>query len=93
LLGWLELSTSKFHRWKDRSGKANEHYGQVPRDGCLEDWERQAILDYHERHPLEGYRSLTFRMLDDDLVAASPSSVYHVLKRAGRLDRKWQQPG
>jgi transposase InsO family protein len=91
LLAWLQLSTSKFHQWKDRYGKVNEHNGQVPRDWWLEDWEKQAILDYHDRHPLEGYRSLTFMMLDDDVVAASPSSVYRVLKLAGRLDRKWQK--
>ncbi|MFM9114649.1 MAG: IS3 family transposase, partial [Planctomycetota bacterium] len=54
LLGWLELSTSKFHQWKDRYGKANEHNGKIPRDWWLENWEKQAILDYHERHPLEG---------------------------------------
>ena len=87
LLGWLGLGTSKFHQWKDRYGKANEHNGQVPRDWWLEDWEKQAILDYHDRHPLEGYRRLTFMMLDDDVVAVSPSSVYRVLKSAGRLDR------
>ena len=52
LLGWLELSTSKFHQWKDRYGRANEHNGKVPRDWWLEDWEKKAILDYHERHPL-----------------------------------------
>jgi len=91
LLGWMQLSPSKFHQWKHRYGKANEHNGQVPRDWWLEDWEKQAILDYHDRHPLEGYRSLTFMMLDDDVVAASPSSVYRVLKQAGRLDRQWQK--
>ena len=91
LLGWLQLSTSKFQQWKGRYGKVNEHNGQVPRDWWLEDWEKQAILDYHDRHPLEGYRSLTFMMLDDDVVAASPSSVYRVLKQFGRLDRKWQK--
>jgi len=31
-------------------------------------------------------------MLDDDVVAVSPSSVYRVLKQAGRLDRKWRKP-
>lgn len=92
LLGWMQLSTSKFHQWKERYGKANEHNGQIPRDWWLEDWEKQAIIDYHEQHPLEGYRSLTFMMLDDDIVAASPSSVYRVLKQAGKLDRKWQKP-
>ena len=28
-------------------------------------------------------------MLDEDIVAVSPTSVYRVLKAAGRLDRKW----
>ena len=89
--GW-DLGTSKFHDWKDRYGKVNEHNGQVPRDWWLEDWEKQAILDFHDRHPLEGYRRLTFMMLDDDVVAVSPSSAYRVLKNAGRLDRSWAAP-
>ena len=58
----------------------------------MADWEKQAILDFHLRYPLEGYRRLAFMMLDDDVVAVSPSSVYRVLKNAGRLDRKWQKP-
>ncbi len=90
LLGWMGLGTSKFHQWKDRYGKVNEHNAEVPRDWWLEEWEKQAILDYHDRHPLEGYRRLAFMMLDDDVVAVSPSSVYRVLKSAGRLDR-WNQ--
>jgi transposase InsO family protein len=31
-------------------------------------------------------------MLDDDVVAVSPASVYRVLSSAGRLDRKWLKP-
>lgn len=92
LLGWLELATSKFHQWKDRYGKANEHNARVPRDFWLEAWEKQAILDYHRRHPLDGYRRLTWNMLDDDVVAVSPASAYRVLKRAGRLDRQAWAP-
>lgn len=91
-LAWLELGSSKFHDWKARYGKANEHNAQVPRDTWLEIWEKQAILDFHDRHPLEGYRRLTFMMLDDDVVAVSPASTYRVLKAAGRLDRRWAQP-
>ena len=49
--------------------------------------EKQAILDFHDRFPLEGYRRLTFMMLDQEVVAASPSSVYRVLAAAGVLDR------
>jgi putative transposase len=90
-LGWLELSTGKFHQWRKRYGRPNEHNGRTPRDGWLAEWEKQAILDYHNKFPLEGYRRLAFMMLDDDVVAVSPSSVYRVLKTAGRLDRKWQK--
>lgn len=92
LLGWLQLGASKFHDWKARYGKANEHNAQVPRDTWLEDWEKQALLDFHDRHPLEGYRRLTFMMLDEDVVAVSPASAYRVLKAAGRLDRRWATP-
>jgi len=91
-LGWLSLGASKFHNWKERYGKLNEHNAQVPRDNWLETWEKLAILDFHDRHPLEGYRRLTFMMLDDDVVAVSPSSTYRVLKNAGRLDRRWAPP-
>jgi putative transposase len=92
LLGWMGLGKSKFHGWKERYGRVNEHNGKIPRDFWLEDWEKQAILDFHDQNPLEGYRRLTFMMLDDDVVAVSPASVYRVLKGAGRLDRKWQKP-
>lgn len=82
-------ATSKFHTWKDRYGRVNEHNGQIPRDHWHEAWERAAILEFHDRHPFEGYRRLTFMMLDENIVAVSPTSVYRVLKAAGRLDRKW----
>jgi transposase InsO family protein len=88
LLSWAEIGESKFHNWRERYGKANEHNALVPRDWWLEEWEKQAILDFHDQHPLEGYRSLTFMMLDRDVVAVSPSSVYRVLKKAGRLQRQ-----
>ncbi len=59
----------------------------MPRDWWLLDWEKQAIIDYHDQNPLEGYRRLTFMMLDSNVVAVSPSSVYRVLRNAGRLQR------
>lgn len=90
LLTWLQLATSKYHAWQKHYGTPHAHNGHIPRDGWLQAWEKQAILDYHTRFPLEGYRRLAFMMLDDDVVAASPSSVYRVLKAAGRLDRhRW----
>ena len=78
-LGWIELPSSKFYNWKKRYGLVNEHNGRIPRDFWLEPWERAAILGFHSKHPLEGYRRLAFMMLDQDVVAVSPSSVYRVL--------------
>jgi putative transposase len=86
-IAWLGIGASKFHSWRQRYGKVNEHNGKVPRDFWLEDWEKRSILDFHDRHPLDGYRRLTFMMLDADVVAVSPSSVYRVLRQAGCLDR------
>jgi transposase InsO family protein len=58
----------------------------------LEPAEKQAILDFHDRYPLEGYRRLTFMILDADSAACSPSSVYRVLKDAGVLQRHNPKP-
>jgi putative transposase len=85
LLGWMELSPRKYHRWRDRYGKANEHNALVPRDHWIEPQERQAIIAFAREYPLEGYRRLTFMMLDRDIVAVSPSTTYRVLKEAGLL--------
>ncbi len=85
---WLGIAPSKFYSWRRRYGCVNEHNGWVPRDFWLEEWEKQAIFDFYREHPLQGYRRLTFMMLDADIVAVSPSSVWRVLSRAGLL-RKW----
>jgi len=84
---WLAVSGSKFYGWAARYGKVNEHNGWVPRDFWLQDWEKQAIIGYHWRYPLEGYRRLTFMMLDGDVVAVSPTSVWRVLHEGGFLNR------
>jgi putative transposase len=84
---WLGISLSKFYDWRKRYGKMNEHNASIPRDHWLTEEEKRAILDYEREYPLEGYRRLTFMMLDDDVAAASPATVYRVLKSADRLGR------
>jgi transposase InsO family protein len=49
---------------------------------------KQAIIGFHLKNPLEGSRRLTFMMLDADVVAVSPTSVWRVLGQAGLLS-KW----
>ena len=85
---WLGIGRSKFYDWRRRFGKANEHNALVPRDHWLEDWERQAIIRFHQAHAEDGYRRMTFMMQDRDIVAVSPATTYRVLSRAGLL-RRW----
>jgi transposase InsO family protein len=82
---WLGISLSKYYDWKKRYNKVNEHNNWIPRDFWLEQWEKEAIIKFYHEHSPEGYRRLTFMMLDANIVAVSPSSVYRVLKEAGYL--------
>lgn len=68
----LDIIASKFYDWRECYGKVNEHNGWVPRDFWLEDWEKQAIVGIHLKNSLEGYRPLTFMMLDADIVCGQP---------------------
>jgi putative transposase len=87
-ISWLGVTASKFYSWRERYGRVNEHNGWIPRDFWLEEWEKKAIVGFHLKNPLAGYRRLTFMMLDADVVAVSPSSVWRVLGQAGLL-KKW----
>jgi transposase InsO family protein len=88
IVRWIGVAEGKFYDWKQRYGRVNEHNGWIPRDHWLTVEERQAILEFHDKYPLEGYRRLTYMMLDANLVAASPSSVYRALKDAGVIGRR-----
>ena len=85
MLKWIGLGSSKYHDWIRRFGKVNEHNAKVPRDHGLTDDEKEKICAFARAHPLEGYRRLTFMMIDADDVACSPASVYRVLKNANLL--------
>ena len=84
----LPATTACQGGWRERYGSLNEHTGWVPRDFWLEDWEKREIIAFHLKNPREGYRRLTFMMLDANIVAVSPASVWRVLSRAGLL-QKW----
>ena len=92
LLFWLGLSPRKFQRWKDRYGKANEHNTMIPRDHWIEPAERAAIIRFAHQYRLEGYRRLTFMMLDGDVAAVSPATTYRVLKAAGLIGARFLTP-
>ena len=90
LVAWIGIGASKFYDWQRRYGKVNEHNAWIPRDHWLEDWEKRAIIDFYQAHPDDGYRRVAYMMMDTDIVAVSPSSVYRVLSQAGVL-RRWEK--
>ena len=87
MVNWIGITRSKYFDWQKRYGRVNEHNGWVPRDFWLTDFERQAIINYYHDNPLEGYRRLCYMMIDADIAAVSPSSVYRVLSNAGLLKK------
>jgi len=64
-------------------GKVNEHNAPVPRDFWLEEREREAALAFYHHNPLEGYRRLTFIMLDQNIFAISPTITWRIFRRPG----------
>jgi transposase InsO family protein len=92
LYGWIGLPESTFYSWRKRYGRANEHNGRIPREFWLEEWERDAIITFYRQHLLDGYRRIAFMMIDADIVAVSPSTVYRVLKKAGLIGRRSTEP-
>jgi putative transposase len=86
-LGMLGIKNSRYYSWLDREGQPNGHNSDIPRSHWILEWEREAIISYAGKHPGEGYRRLTYMMLDDNIAAVSPSTTYRVLKQAGLLNR------
>jgi transposase InsO family protein len=91
LMGKIGITRSKYYSWLSRNGQPNRHNGQVPRYFWILPHEREAILDYCRDKLEEGYRRLSYMMLDEDVAAVSPATTYRVLRDAGWLTR-WSGP-
>ena len=88
----LGLVKSKFYQWVSRYGKATDHNNQIPRDYWLNEDDKKLIIDYFKEHSLEGYRRLTYMMMDSKVIAVSPSTTYRVLSTEGLLDQWNSKP-
>ena len=71
-----------------RYGCVNEHNAWVPRDFWLQEWEKQAILDFYRQHPLQGYRRLTFMMLDAEQIHAARDRKLEQAREQRQLRRR-----
>jgi len=87
LIKMLGITRSRFYEWQKRIGVENRHNGKLPKSHWILPFERKSITEYCRHHMEEGYRRLTYMMLDSDIVAVSPSTTYRVLKEAGLLNR------
>jgi putative transposase len=88
LLKAIDLSWPRYRDWKERFGLPNQHNGKIPRDFWLEPWEVQKIINFKIAHPEIGYRFMTYKMMDDDIVAVSPATTYRIL-RLNNLISNW----
>jgi len=90
LIDMIGINSSKYYSWKNRFELPNNHNGIIPKKHWILDWEKEAIISYSKSNITQGYRRLTYMMMDDDIVAVSPSTTYRVLKMAGLLN-KWNE--
>lgn len=92
ILHHLGLSKARYRDWTKRAA-ADQLTDRRPvaplRDGILVE-ERAAVIDYALSHPKEGYRRLTWQMIDADVAYLSASSVYRILNDADLLAR-WKR--
>lgn len=88
MLRWMQLSSRQFLRWKNRLGQGNFHNAPLPRDHWITAGERDAIIAFARQNPLDGYRNLTYMMLDQNAAAVSAATVYRVLKTVGIIGNR-----
>lgn len=89
----LGLPKSRFYDWqrRTRGGCLEDRFatGQGSVHGALPE-EKAAVIAYALDHPKEGYRRLTWMMVDEDVAFLSPSSVYRILRDADLVCR-WKR--
>ena len=92
LLSKANISRGRYYDWKRRYGSLNDHNGKIPRDHWLTPEEASLIVQWFQAHPFDGYRRCCYMLMDADVVAVSPASVYRVLRGAGLLNNRFVKP-
>jgi transposase InsO family protein len=91
MLKIIGLAEWKFYQWKNRFGQPNQHNGRQPRDYWLREEEKAAIIGSAVEHPQMGYRRMCYEMMDADVAAVSPTTVFRVLRDHDLMNR-FQRP-
>lgn len=92
ILPAIGVTKARYRDWVTRA--ARDALADRPpiaswRDGILTE-EKDAVKAYALAHPKDGYRRLTWQMVDADVAYLSPSSVYRILTEADLLYR-WKR--
>jgi len=66
LLAMIGINSSKYYSWIYRVEQGNHHNGIIPKKHWILGWEREAIINYAQIHVGEGYRRMTYMMIDDN---------------------------
>lgn len=94
ILRSLGIAKSRYHAWARRLSEdalSDRCLRPVTELDALLTGEKEAVKQYALLHPKDGYRRLTWQMVDEDVAFMSASSVYRVLDEADMLYR-WHRP-
>lgn len=89
ILQVLGVSRSTYYSW---SKKGDLEKGQTKRTNpyAILPEERDAVIEYALAHPNLRHRVLAWKMVDEDVVCLSPSTVYRILREVG-LIKRWEE--
>lgn len=85
----LGLKSSTYYNWlhRHRLQRLSDEKPVGMNPYRLLDWEKEAIRDFYLDNQANGYRRITYMMIDQNIVYTSPSTVYRYLKSEGLLMR------
>lgn len=77
----LGVSPASYYRWRKEAPQAKTPSPSRPVQAYeATDEEKRAVRAYALKHPGIRHRELAWRMVDEDVVCLSPSTVYRILK-------------
>ncbi|MGH7558118.1 MAG: hypothetical protein ACREMD_10170 [Gemmatimonadota bacterium] len=92
ILKRLGVARARYYDWQRRAQKkqlADLRPEAQPAWAILPE-ETEAVIGYALAHPKDGYRRLSWQMVDADIAYLSPSSVYRILSEEDLLYR-WKR--
>ena len=85
----IGIHRSRYYEWKRRKNMPNQHNHTIPKSHWILDEEKEGIIHFcKERIKEEGYKRLTYQMIDSNIAFVSESTTYRILKQAECVEKK-----